>query len=130
MTLEDWYQQLEATPGDSTLRLVLADWLEDHGEEAWMPCEASALAHAHRWMVEQDRWPGLCTMDYGSFKGCQVCFWGDSDAERRGYRRQCLPDRLYHALKGHFDKSIGWIYYLSRLEAERALATALEVQLS
>ena len=40
---------LAASPDDAGLRLIYADWLDDHGETAY--------AAAHRWLAANGKWP-------------------------------------------------------------------------
>lgn len=52
MTLADWEREINTRPDDFTLRLVFADWLQDHDDE-----EMRGLAAGIRAFAECERFP-------------------------------------------------------------------------
>lgn len=98
----EFLRQLEATPGDETLRLVYADWLQDHGrgDEA---ARQRKMAPGYRALVQLQLEPwhdtdnGPWTLESEATE-CW-CWWGSTpDCALNQYR---LPDDWFIAVKGH-----------------------------
>jgi len=113
-TEEDFWRALEADPADWDLRLVFADWLEDHGEEV--------LAAGQRWQAHARQKPDP---NFGSYWS-----WFRLDEEESKRLRYHLDPDLFAFLEGedltHGGRySTEWKDYSSMREADQALARAL-----
>ncbi len=123
MTDPDFERALEDRPGDAGLRLVYADWLDDHG--------APAPAAAHRWLAAAGRWPVLCDAISDFVLGTE-----DTHVSGREYRPALLPPAVFARLAAalpvfgggnqpHPHRTDTWAYFASPAQAVDHLARAL-----
>jgi uncharacterized protein (TIGR02996 family) len=99
--------QLDAHPEDTHSRLILADLLEERGDEDAARCQ--------RWLGTEAKWPDS---DLGAIKKKGWHWWSRPDAQRkREHAALPLPVQTYMP-QGE------WLY-ATRREAEEVLARAL-----
>ena len=98
---------LDAYPEDTASRLILADLLEEQGDEDGARCQ--------RWLGTEGKWPDS---DLAASKQTGWHWWSRPDAERKR-EHAALPIFLQH-----FMPSGEWLYK-TRREAENVLAGAL-----
>ncbi len=127
---------LDETPDDWNLRLIYADWLDEHGDQS--------LARAQRWMAEHERMPligpdallrMLGVRQPANTLGRCWEWWvygeGVSGVGRDLFRRIPTP---YSTVRGQgycSTESRDWLSYLefeTRRDAEAALAAGLDRQ--
>jgi uncharacterized protein (TIGR02996 family) len=113
VTDADWDRLLDQTPGDATLRLGYADWLEENGE--------TARAGAQRWLAAR----GLYPQPYGTEAEGKV-WWYKREQEAYRHDPNDLPLTLCDSLQPptKTENRRGMVYP-SRRAAEDDLARAL-----
>jgi uncharacterized protein (TIGR02996 family) len=121
---EALHAALDADPSEQRLRLVLADWYEDHDE--------AASAEALRWLARHDKFPewGYWGTPWAWHSPLSArTEWGYAAEGKRPPRASAvLPDEVYRELRGHHwrhsQEPPYWKPYTSRREAEEALCQA------
>lgn len=139
----DFERALAERPDDAGLRLIYADWLDDHGEAAY--------AAAHRWLAANGRWPaayGLsrlfggpmngsfrpefyhpCKLPGGLHRRLMETIWDSSPGmTRSAFSCPNFDDAaLYRQLKTAYTL-VNWCVFHSHQQAVEHLARALEPQ--
>lgn len=111
-TPTQWWALLAQSPSDWDLRLVFADWLEDHDEPE--------LAQGQRWQVEHRRRPERIQPG----NGLAWCwFLGTPGVPRLAHLDSELFETLVQLHLGRY--GVVWLDFFILEEAERGLAQAL-----
>jgi uncharacterized protein (TIGR02996 family) len=103
-------KHLDEHPDDTQSRLILADLLEEQGQEESARCQ--------RWLAQQGKWPDT---DLAQFKLTGWHWWSCPDYPQHNRDHAVLPLELHPYMKGTRGE---WIYP-TRAEAETILAQAL-----
>jgi uncharacterized protein (TIGR02996 family) len=110
---DDFHAALDADPSNSAMRLVFADWLEEHGDRR---------AGGYRWMGQHGKWP----YDWARHTaGCNYetfdWYFEDGGAVWDVPEHCRLPGRLRAA----FDTRLDFPDFATRRAAEEALCLVL-----
>jgi uncharacterized protein (TIGR02996 family) len=119
MTEETAFQAaLDAEPGNSGLRLVFADWLEERGD--WR-------AAGYRWMGEHRKWP----YDWSKDRNVRAYNTHDWFIENAAATWEVPSHCILPAEFGPwFSSPLHWPSYESRREAEDALCRVIHGRLA
>lgn len=115
MTTEDDFQAaLDANPDDWQTRLVFADWLQERGDPR---------AEGYRALGVQRLYPSKVQMEAGPWEGRTARLFGTVSSHECP-KAQRLPPDWFKKVRKNKGSDTWWCRYLSRREAEDAVALA------
>jgi uncharacterized protein (TIGR02996 family) len=119
--LQGLHAALDADPADQRLRLVLADWYEEHG--------APQTAEALRWLAGQGKHPARYWEEWvwhNPASAQQTWYHGRRQEARHPTAAEVLPQELWQALECPTWRSPAfWKPYATRRAAEEEACRAL-----